>query len=55
MVKKCKHEWQGVQVCRDRELHSSDGGPVWEFKGWIATFVCHKCKKIKSEDVKWIN
>lgn len=47
---KCKHNWQAVDLVR--QIHYMFDEQAMEYKDWIVTFVCHKCKKLKSEICK---
>ena len=49
---KCKHKWAAVDICRESEWKVVGNGMTIAYKDWIVTFVCPKCKKLKSEVCK---
>lgn len=51
---KCKHNWQAVRLEREKEYHNVEDyyNATVEYKGWLVTFVCSKCYKLKTERAK---
>jgi len=47
---KCKHNWEAVNLVREKDYDLHKG--FLKYKNWIVTFVCPKCKKLKSEICK---
>ncbi len=51
---KHKHKWQAVRLERETEYHNVEDylKATIEYKGWLVTFVCSECYKLKTVKTK---